>query len=267
MATLPPSVERFEGFADVYDQYRPRVPDAIVDLLCAVAQVPRPALVVDVGSGTGLSTRVWAGRAERVIGVEPSGDMRRRAEAATSAPNISYREGHSHDTHLPDACADIVTCSQSLHWMEPESAFREAARILRPGGVMAAIDCDWPPTLPDWRAEAAYESFQRNVHELEKEHGVSRELQRWEKAGHLGRMRASGRFRHTSEVLAHGCEPGNAGRLVGLALSQGGAESLLKAGLSEAKIGLDRLREAARDWLGDEMRPWHFSYRVRIGVV
>jgi len=45
-------------------------------------------------------------------------------------------------TDLPDGCADIVTCSQSLHWMVPESTFAEVARILRPGGVFATYDYD-----------------------------------------------------------------------------------------------------------------------------
>src|SRR5690606_15398774 len=112
-----------------------------------LAAVERPALVVDVGSGTGLSTRLWAGRADQVIGIEPGDDMRRQAEAQTAAPSVRYQPGYSTATGLPDACADIVTVSQALHWMEPEPTFAEMARILRPGGVFAAFDCDWPPTM------------------------------------------------------------------------------------------------------------------------
>jgi SAM-dependent methyltransferase len=265
--SLRPGVERFMGFASVYDRFRPQPPEAVTEILCLVAQAPRPVLVVDLGCGTGLSTRIWALSAQRVIGVEPSDDMRRRAQEATPAGNVSYQAGFSHDTHLPAAAADIVTCSQSLHWMEPESTFREAARILRPGGVFAAIDCDWPPTLPDWRAEEAYRLFTRGARELENEHGVSKGLQRWGKEGHLQRMQSSGRFRHTKEVLVHSREMGGADRLVGLALSFGGVESLLKSGLTESQIGMDALRAAAREYLGDGERPWFFSYRLRLGVV
>src|SRR3954468_18624988 len=70
------NVERFMGFADVYDAYRPRPPLAVLDILTQLAQAPQPALVVDLGSGTGLSTAIWAGRAAEVVGVEPSADMR-----------------------------------------------------------------------------------------------------------------------------------------------------------------------------------------------
>jgi predicted RNA methylase len=43
--------------------------------------------VVDLGSGTGLSTGIWAAHAERVVGIEPLDEMRQVAEATTTAPN------------------------------------------------------------------------------------------------------------------------------------------------------------------------------------
>ena len=84
MGDLSATVRRFSGFADVYDRFRPRPPAALVDALCLLAGVERPSLVVDLGSGTGTSTRYWADRAARVVGVEPSPDMRAQARAATA---------------------------------------------------------------------------------------------------------------------------------------------------------------------------------------
>lgn len=267
LSSLAANVERFAGFAGLYHTHRPQPPAVLVDLLCRAAGAERPGLVVDLGCGTGLSTRVWAERAERVLGIEPSPDMRREAERQTASPNVSFRPGFSHQTGLPDACADVLTCSQALHWMEPEPTFQEVARVLRRGGVFAAYDCDWPPTLPRWEAEAAYIEFMARVTSMEKERGLAPDVKRWPKDGHLARMRASNRFRFTKELVVHHLESGNAERLVGLALSQGAVETLLKAGVTEAEMGLDRLREVAARTLGDEPGPWCFSYRARIGVV
>jgi SAM-dependent methyltransferase len=261
----PAHVERFSGFSDIYDRYRPQPPAVLIDLLAQLAGVERPALVVDVGSGTGLSTRLWAGHADQAIGIEPNDDMRDQAEAQTVAPGVRYQPGFSTATGLPDACADIVTASQALHWMEPEPTLAEMARILRPGGVFAAFDCDWPPAM-HWEAEAAYEACMARVREVNRAHGLTSTVKAWPKHEHLGWMRASGHFRYTREVVLHSVEPGNAERLVGLALSQGHVATPLKHGLSEDELGLAELRAVAARTLGDEPRPWYFSYRVRLGI-
>jgi ubiquinone/menaquinone biosynthesis C-methylase UbiE len=265
-AGLTANAERFSGFADLYDRVRPQPPPVLRELLLQLAQTATARFVVDLGAGTGLSTRFWASAATDVVGLEPSADMRNEAARRTKEANVRYQAGYAHDTGLPDAAADIVTCSQSLHWMEPQGTFRECARILRAGGVFAAYDCDWPPTTAHWEADAAFLLLMARVHQLEAEHGTATGVRRWEKQQHLDRMQASGCFRFTKEVVVHHVESGNAERLVGIARSQGGLMSLLKHGLSEANIGLDELRAVAQRTLGDALQPWYFSYRVRVGI-
>lgn len=265
-SAVPANIRRFSGFADCYDAHRPTPPLVLVDVLTQLAEAPRPRLVVDLGSGTGLSTRLWNGRADAIVGIEPNPDMRRRAEARSGGmPTVSYRDGASSRTGLSDGGADIVTCSQALHWMPPEATFAEVARILRPGGVFAAYDVDWPPTVHR-EVDAAYLALESRVKELEAATGCSRAVTRWEKHEHLGRIQDSGRFRMTKEIVLHSVEHGDANRLVGLALSQGGVEALMQHGLSEDEIGLTELRRIAVHHLGSRAQPWYFSYRVRLGL-
>jgi hypothetical protein len=73
------SSEIWTGKAISYDRARPTPPPALLDLLTQLIQMPHPALVVDLGSGTGLSTAIWGERASRVIGIEPNADMRKEA--------------------------------------------------------------------------------------------------------------------------------------------------------------------------------------------
>lgn len=267
MSDFSANIDRFSGFADQYDKYRPLPPAALDKILCQLAKTARPQLVVDLGSGTGLSTRYWADKAEQAIGVEPTLDMREQARAQTEAKNVSYREGYSHRTGLPDGCAQIVTCSQSLHWMEPQSTFEEARRILVPGGVFAAFDYDWPPTTSNWEADAAYEVCSAQIDLVESQQPAPPSLQRWHKHEHLARMAASGCFRFTKEMVLHHTEPGNAERLVGLLLSQGSVMTLLKNGLSEEELGIDVFREQAQRALGDAPATWYWSSRLRFGIV
>ncbi len=260
------NIERFTGFADLYDKYRPAPPDVLADLLTRIANAPRPALVVDLGSGTGLSSRYWADKADQVIGVEPTKDMRSQAEVQTKAKNVIYREGFSHRTGLPDHCAQIVTCSQALHWMEPQATFEEAVRILVAGGVFAAYDYDWPPTTCNWEADAAYEECMSRVHKLEQAYNDPAPVRRWSKSEHLARMKNSGCFRYTKEIVIHQIDSGNAERFEGILMSQGSVMTLLKGGMSESQIGLDVFKQKVHQALGEEPKPWYWCSRVRIGI-
>ena len=276
MTNIPPqnpstdwrvNAERFTGFADIYEAYRPHPPEVLPDVLVTIAGGGRSKLVVDLGCGTGLSTRIWTERAERAVGIDPSDDMLRQAREMTSAGNVEYRRGLSHDTGLPDRCADVITCSQSLHWMEPAGTFAEAARVLRPGGAFAAYDCSWPPLTPAWRIDSEYRELMDRAAKLSVKHGLTRGLKQWRKEEHLARMRESGRFRYVQEIFLHSLEMGNAERIVGLALSQGVVAGLLKIGLTEAEIGVEAFRRSAASLLGGQPLTWYFSYRVRVGVV
>jgi len=266
---MDPNVQRFTGFADIYDRYRPELPLVIGEVLSQLPGPERPLRVVDIGSGTGLSTRLWKELEATVIGIEPSPDMRAVAARLQAIDrgqsNISFIEGTSTNTGLANACADVVTVSQALHWMEPEPTFLEISRILRAGGVFAAIDCDWPPTIhPD--LEQAFNGCMTRAEIAEAEYGVSKGVRRWSKDQHLSRIQGSGLFGFTKEIFCHSVENGDAQRLVGLVKSQGTVASLLKHGLSEEEIGISDLRRAAERILGDRTLSWFWSYRIQIGV-
>jgi ubiquinone/menaquinone biosynthesis C-methylase UbiE len=248
------------SFAETYDRYRPRPPEALLELLTRLAEVGRPALVVDLGTGTGLSARAWAGRADRVVGIEPDEAMRAVAEARGGG--VEYVAASAYATGLPDSSADIVTCSQSLHWMDPEPTFAEVSRILRPGGIFAAYDYDAVPVVHP-EVDAAYDALLEAAKELRKQTG---RISPWTtsgplwKADHLQRMRGSGRFRFTREFVMHSLEEGDADRLIGGARSMGAIE------MHKDELPLDELERAARRVLGDRVVPFWFGYRVRIGV-
>jgi SAM-dependent methyltransferase len=265
--TTRANIALWMGLADHYDSYRPQPPTALLDLLTQLAETTRPHLVVDIGSGSGLSTRVWAERAAAVIGVEPNVDMRRQAEERTAAQahtaGISYDAGVSTQTGLPDDCADIVTISQALHWMEPEPTFAEVARILRPGGVFAAYDYDWPP-LVQWETDQAFDEFMAGVDTRDR--AFKGQNYAWPKHEHLGRIQASGRFRYAREAVLHSREDVDAARFIGLAMTNS-AERLLRRGLATPEeLELDGFTQRIEAIFGGRTLPWYVGYRVRIAV-
>lgn len=139
MASRAQRSTSFGAIAADYDRLRPPPADAAVDWL-----VPDQArTLVDLGAGTGLLSRALVRRAGRVIAVEP--DDRMRAVLAASAVRagttgeLEAVGSSGEDIPLPDATVDGVFASSAWHWMDPELAVPEIARILRDGGRFGLI--------------------------------------------------------------------------------------------------------------------------------
>jgi SAM-dependent methyltransferase len=128
-------IGRFSGLAGLYAQCRPDYPAAALDFIERRCGLKPGSIVVDVGCGTGISSRLFARRGFKVIGVEPNADMRRQAEGARGdgVPPV-YRDGRAEATGLPDACADLVLAAQAFHWFKPDAALSEFHRLLKPNG-------------------------------------------------------------------------------------------------------------------------------------
>ena len=61
--------------------------------------------------------------------------------------NLKFKQGFGEKTGLSESIADIVICVQAFHWMNPEMALKEAHRILKPNGIFAVINADYPPII------------------------------------------------------------------------------------------------------------------------
>jgi SAM-dependent methyltransferase len=147
--------QRFTGLADLYARHRPSYPPQAIDLIIDRAGLKPGDTVVDVGCGTGISSRLFAARGLEVVGIEPNDDMRVRAAAEQSpaAGSVVYRAGRAEATGLPTGCAALVLAAQAFHWFDPASALAEFHRLLRPGGWVALLWNERDETDP---ATAAY---------------------------------------------------------------------------------------------------------------
>lgn len=93
--------------------------------------------VADVGAGTGKLTRALLAAGARVVAVEPDDGM--RAALVAALPEVRALPGTGEALPLPDASVDRVTYGQAWHWVDPERASAEAARVLRPGGALCLL--------------------------------------------------------------------------------------------------------------------------------
>jgi ubiquinone/menaquinone biosynthesis C-methylase UbiE len=132
------STERFSDRVEQYARYRPRYPHALFHLL--LRKVPLPAIVADIGSGTGILTDQLLQAGYEVIAVEPNGPMRNAAEQQLATrPAFRSVDGTAEETKLSANAVDLITCAQSFHWFDREKCRTEFDRILRPNGLIALI--------------------------------------------------------------------------------------------------------------------------------
>ena len=138
-------VNPFVGEGGAYDSVRPAYPDEAVAALIDAARRARgadasgqggPLRAADIGAGTGKMSELLARGGLLVDAVEPSEAMRAQA---SSIEGVTWHGGVAEDTGLPNDVYDIVVFAQSWHWMDPERAGVEAARILAPGGALAIV--------------------------------------------------------------------------------------------------------------------------------
>ena len=101
--------------------------------------------LLDIGTGTGRLLEVLAPRTRRALGVDASRDMLALARARLSerglAESCTVRQADMYRLPLADRSFDAITLQMVLHYAEdPAAALAEAARVLRPGGVLLVAD-------------------------------------------------------------------------------------------------------------------------------
>lgn len=118
-----------------YATARPAFHHEVVALLADRLPAPRRAL--DVGCGTGLSTRPLGEIADEVVGIDISGDM---LAATTGAPGVRFMRCSAQDLAFRDASFGLVTTSSSIHWIDRDAFLPEAVRVLSTDGHLVTYD-------------------------------------------------------------------------------------------------------------------------------
>jgi len=132
--------EKFTGKAELYKKFRPGYPKELIDYLYSEVGFSEKSVIVDIGAGTGIFTRLLLERGSKVYAIEPNNDMRTIAKKDLSGyERFISLDSSAENTQLDDAIADFITVAQAFHYFDRGRFKRECQRLLKPGGKVIII--------------------------------------------------------------------------------------------------------------------------------
>ncbi|MFX1323052.1 MAG: class I SAM-dependent methyltransferase [Promethearchaeota archaeon] len=132
--------KRFSSRVKDYIKYRPGYPQAIIDFLKEENILRDNSVVADIGSGTGILSKLFLKNGNKVYGIEPNHDMRKAAERLISKyDNFISINGSAEKTGLKEKTIDLITAGQAFHWFDIEKTKREFKKIINPNGYIVLI--------------------------------------------------------------------------------------------------------------------------------
>jgi SAM-dependent methyltransferase len=132
--------ERFSFRVANYVRARPGYPPGVLKLFGEEMSLAPTLVIADVGSGTGISAKLFLENGNVVYCVEPNGPMREAAEKFLGEyPGFRTVNGSAESSGLAERSVDFVVCAQAFHWFDPDRAKLEFRRILRTNGWIALM--------------------------------------------------------------------------------------------------------------------------------
>ncbi|MDA4124761.1 MAG: class I SAM-dependent methyltransferase [Thaumarchaeota archaeon] len=124
----------------MYSRYRPGYPPEILDVLRKEIGFQKNEVVADIGSGTGLLTKLFLSNGNRVFAVEPNARMRYHADRDFAGfTNFASVAGKAERTKLRRKSIDLITAGEALHWFNASRTTKEFSRIARPGCHLCVV--------------------------------------------------------------------------------------------------------------------------------
>lgn len=153
------SVWNLSSEAAKYAKSRPSHPEGIVknaiEFLKEKYSGPL-SQAVDVGCGTGISTKNLSGHFENVLGVDASEAMVNQAKEAGFHNSLRFMQASAEKLPVEDASVQLALVGRAIHYFDTEAFYRELNRVLIDGGIVCYYSVHFPtvtcPTDPEFGA-------------------------------------------------------------------------------------------------------------------
>ena len=151
------NTKRFSDRVEDYIKYRPNYPEKIVKILEEKINLDKDKTIADIGSGTGISSKLFLKNDYKVTGVEPNKEMREAAQQLLSGfAKFKSVNGTAEKTNLQDESIDVIFCGQAFHWFDKEKSKIEFNRMLKKNGNIVLV----------WNSRSDKSAFQNEYEKI-----------------------------------------------------------------------------------------------------
>lgn len=130
--------KKFGELVKEYERARRPYPPEVFDFLKSLLTVKKP-LILDLGCGTGISTRQLA-ELGTVIGCDPDPIMLHAAKAHKRIRNEKYVIGSASNLPFKNSSFNVVTAFAAFHWFDDKKSIVEIKRVLKLGGLIFIVN-------------------------------------------------------------------------------------------------------------------------------
>ncbi len=158
------TTKRFSNRVENYIKYRPSYPQKLIDYLIEIVGINKNSTVADIGSGTGIFTKLLVDKVKTIYAVEPNNEMRSAAiKAFGNFSNCFSVNATAENTTLENNSIDFITSAQAFHWFNIPKSKLEFKRILKRDGKLILI---WNNRVNNTEFLKVYEEALKSIHRI-----------------------------------------------------------------------------------------------------
>jgi SAM-dependent methyltransferase len=170
----------FDTVAELYEAYRPSYPMELIEQVIFATGIPKDGSILEIGSGTGKATELFAPRGYSILCIEPgrylAGIARKKLDAF---PNIKFQITTFEDWKESRERFDLVISAQAFHWVPQEIRYQKTASVLKPLGHLAVLYNHYLP-LEDSVRQKLNQVYQQYAPELVSDQPAAhKDIQYW----------------------------------------------------------------------------------------
>lgn len=125
-----------------YKKFRPTYPQLLFEMI--LKEVTQPySNALDLGAGTGISTKVLSENFKNVVAIEPDSNM---TDIGCFGSNVLLINDCTENVEFENDIYDLITAGNSFYWMNADFVLERMHRWLKKGGIVAAYRYDFPLT-------------------------------------------------------------------------------------------------------------------------